>query len=569
MGTRGLEIVRFHGRYYIRYNPYDSCFKGLGAKIVASIPSDRENYEKWLEAMRAEYTAKERLFEKHVYEIRDESKPDYSLLLEEFEALPSELPRLDGYDAEYFYIINLDKEVLTMNHSIHWNLGNIPREDNLWIRAIADSIYRDKLTISFETCPEQHMASPALRMPKHDKTMDYPFNVVTPNTDIETTRKAFLTFVLARTLIEYHIEILRFGREWAPGALPFRELAFALIPIASGHFDFYSFPKQRCNPRTCSGNFCPSRHFPTSPGWIGKSCDSAPLLEFGSPSHRPGDPAGASPTETMYWFEGVLVSLALRVDGKAVTNAVTWGLEQGRTTFQVVILSLFEMAFAEVVPGAGADGEPFVTLTAPMDISPLRPEYCLSSHPRERPENKGGLIQYYRGEVIIKTNCAGTTSKMLEHFPGLAALVNFFNVAASRRAACKHPGVLPAELYLRILDFVDYDTWKACSVVSPQFRAYCLEKPRLDDRARIVAGPFLTVLPEQDAEKDGLLSFDFEDMETRKVVRMMQVPHHRAPLEYLWMPVIGSDRKAVMVDVIVQFRPVEDPKDEVHEAHKV
>lgn len=106
-------------------------------------------------------------------------------------------------------------------------------------------------------------------------------------------------------------------------------------------------------------------------------------------------------------------------------------------------------------------------------------------------------------------------------------------------------------------------------MVSPQFRTYCLEKHRLDDHARIVAGPFLTVLPEQDAEKYGLLSFDFEDMETRKIVRMMQARHHRGAEEYRWMPVIGSNRKALMVDVIVQFKPVEEPKDKVDEARQV
>ena len=44
MGTRGLEIVRFRGRYYIRWHRFDSYFEGLGAKIVASIPTDPEEY---------------------------------------------------------------------------------------------------------------------------------------------------------------------------------------------------------------------------------------------------------------------------------------------------------------------------------------------------------------------------------------------------------------------------------------------------------------------------------------------------------------------------------------------
>ncbi len=45
MGTRGLLIVRFRKRYYIQYNQFDSHFDGLGAKIVARIPSDPEEYQ--------------------------------------------------------------------------------------------------------------------------------------------------------------------------------------------------------------------------------------------------------------------------------------------------------------------------------------------------------------------------------------------------------------------------------------------------------------------------------------------------------------------------------------------
>ena len=45
MGSRGLEIVRFRGRYYIRWHRYDSYFEGLGAKIVAGIPAERDEYQ--------------------------------------------------------------------------------------------------------------------------------------------------------------------------------------------------------------------------------------------------------------------------------------------------------------------------------------------------------------------------------------------------------------------------------------------------------------------------------------------------------------------------------------------
>ncbi|KAL2179614.1 uncharacterized protein P884DRAFT_239104 [Thermothelomyces heterothallicus CBS 202.75] len=556
MGTRGLEIVRFRRRYYIRYHQYDAYFEGLGAKIVASIPPDPQAYQEWLEQMRAEYTARERDLEQHVYEIRDGSSPDYSQF-DEFESLPSELPRLDS-DAEFFYIIDLDREILTMNFGIHWRLGNIPRQDNLWLRAIANSVYRYKPTISLDICPEEHIASPALELPKRNQEIGYDFQVVSARTEIGDARKAFLTYVLATTLIEYRNEIIRFGREWSPDSFPFRELSFALVSIASSQATFHSFPAQSCNPRTCVWSDCPSNYLPMSPGWLSEEWvgPNAPLLEFGSMSHRPGEPPGASPTKTMYWLEDVLVSLTLVVDGEAITNAVSWGIEQGQTNFQVVVLSLFEVAFAEVSFDDDND-EPFVRVSEAIDLSPLRAEYCLSTHPRERPERKPGMEsrQAY-GELIMQSNCTGTARRLRSQFPGLASLVNFFDAAASRRAASKSAGILAPEIYHRILDFVDYDTWKTCLVVSREFRAYCLCKYRLDDRTRIVGGPFVRV---REHSKERLLSFDFEDMQTGDILPVIQAPRNfLLTSKFSWMPVIGSSRKAIMVDTVVEFRPGED-----------
>jgi hypothetical protein len=45
MGTRGLEIVRFRGRYYVRHHQFDSYYEGLGAQIVGSIPTDPDEYQ--------------------------------------------------------------------------------------------------------------------------------------------------------------------------------------------------------------------------------------------------------------------------------------------------------------------------------------------------------------------------------------------------------------------------------------------------------------------------------------------------------------------------------------------
>ena len=36
---------------------------------------------------------------------------------------------------------------------------------------------------------------------------------------------------------------------------------------------------------------------------------------------------------------------------------------------------------------------------------------------------------------------------------------------------------------------------------------------------------------------------------------MMQAPHLTRTEECSWMPIIGSDRKALMLDTVVQFEP--------------
>jgi hypothetical protein len=45
MGTRGLRIILFRGRYFIYYNHYDSYLRGLGKELVSSIPTDPERYK--------------------------------------------------------------------------------------------------------------------------------------------------------------------------------------------------------------------------------------------------------------------------------------------------------------------------------------------------------------------------------------------------------------------------------------------------------------------------------------------------------------------------------------------
>ena len=48
MGTQALEVVRFRKRYYIAHHQLDGYFEGVGAEIVANIPTDPKEYQSML-----------------------------------------------------------------------------------------------------------------------------------------------------------------------------------------------------------------------------------------------------------------------------------------------------------------------------------------------------------------------------------------------------------------------------------------------------------------------------------------------------------------------------------------
>ncbi|CAG8313226.1 unnamed protein product [Penicillium salamii] len=197
---------------------------------------------------------------------------------------------------------------------------------------MVDGICSYHPTISLRICPKEHIASPGMALPKENWTVKHDIHFTVPKITLQEARHTFLTCVLADTIIQYKDVILAFGREWIPESFVFRELAFALISIASNQVKFLSFPAQACDPRAACTQWpwgsCKSNHLPKSPGWLSEEWTGqpTPLLEFGTLSHQPGEPPGASPNDTTYWHEGVAVTLTLVADGEAIVRAAEWGI---------------------------------------------------------------------------------------------------------------------------------------------------------------------------------------------------------------------------------------------------
>ncbi|KAK7969318.1 hypothetical protein PG988_008391 [Apiospora saccharicola] len=607
--TRTLEVWRFHRRYYVwrlhtrtTEAPEEASDpESPGAQIVKSIPTIPKKYSNEFEAhiygldgkvVDGVYVKPDTPFLYHRRDI-----PDYDMLAADDVTLPSELPLLAGYKADNVYIINLDDEILTINYGIHWKLNNIPRQDNLWARAGVASIYPNKPTISLDLCSEEHIAA-SLALPLAEKTpvIGYNSRAVAPRTDIDGARKTLFTYVLARNFVQYKDAIVSFGREWSPNSFPFRELAFAIVSIASHQMRFHSNPPLRfheqhsgqCD-RTCkyceqdSDDYerhsddclrnCQMDHLydvselTCDDDFIGcgRGCgppragNILPLLEFCSMSHFPDQVPGVSPTETTYWIKEVLVSLTTVVDGRAITNAVEYGVSHGRTHFQLVVMSLLDVALAEV--SLDKNAKLVVRFSESISLSPLRPEYCMSTHPRERPELKPGMTALPEAdELLIRDNCTGSPRRLRKYFPGLAALLNFFDVAADRRLVSRSTVTLPAELYDRILDFTDFEAWKSCLGVSQAFRSSCFRKYRLDEHKRIVAGPFVRLNRYRYME-DRVLAFNIEDMKRGAIWPIMEERGLYSSREFCWAPIIGSgERQGLMFDVRAQFDLAWNPR---------
>ncbi|KAG8529602.1 uncharacterized protein KY384_006239 [Bacidia gigantensis] len=159
MGTRGLHIVRYRGRYYIYYHQFDSYPEGWPTKLVNSIPKDRAVYEEWLSAQRAEYEQHDSFFDAitSVLPIEPESEDDDTKKRQistsadcarapdaeyfrgkDWCSMPGYATRFNDLDIEGIYTIDLDREIFSVDNQVHFRLDQVSRVDWLSVFSTRD-----------------------------------------------------------------------------------------------------------------------------------------------------------------------------------------------------------------------------------------------------------------------------------------------------------------------------------------------------------------------------------------------------------------------------------------------
>ena len=161
MGTRGYKAWRFRKRYYYQYNHWDSYPTGLGKIIVAEIPKDSPQYALWLQDQLTMVGKWETKWLKYIDRDpaarREFELPDF---MKEYQ--PKFTVPLNDIYIEWVYIIDLDREIFSVNNGAHFKLDRIAHVD--WIGALADGRLGDKLIIP-DVIPDDAVADLVVPIP--------------------------------------------------------------------------------------------------------------------------------------------------------------------------------------------------------------------------------------------------------------------------------------------------------------------------------------------------------------------------------------------------------------------
>ncbi|PWY95056.1 hypothetical protein BO94DRAFT_530944 [Aspergillus sclerotioniger CBS 115572] len=576
MGTRGLFFIRCCGRYFVYYNQLDSYPEGLGVAIVNEIPQDPEKYQEWFQFMRGVYAQLVKQLETQALPvtIQTSQHEDSSVALIErytksfwavddrleLPPLQAVLPGLADLCIEWTYTLDLDREVLTIDNSLHLSLNKIPHGD-AWIkylgtdhrhRRVADSCTPKELVADLIWKPEIDSAS-------KERYHQFDVCVIALETfynqdDISVTRESLLDATFSLINDQYRELLDGYVLEWEPSHFAFREIAFAVLSVAAGEVSFECIRNFDQN-HIGEGYYLDRRNVSPS---LTASCHPVTILpRFLYESHLPGVRPGSAPEGRMYWLKNVLVYLAsgldsVEVEEASVAEVVEAGLKQGLVGFYAMVFSIIDVVLLHVQKGS--DG------TIHVNRSPLM---ALIDFDDENSRYANGPRTGTRGFQVQKRQAVSA----------FLATLRFFDAATHHDLKGTHSTIFPNEVLGAIMKLSDTQTYRALGTVSAYSRRLSDRELRLNDEYAVVGFD----------SSEG--SFILEDLQSGKKIhsklekRTSQMWPSTARSKGLNLsPVIGiesSTRRTVLDDLRLCFseatsrslpysKKIEMPKQECH-----
>lgn len=385
----------------------------------------------------------------------DETLPPWKPLDWDLHELPTAVWNGDDdFWIDWTYLVDLDSELFIVNNWIVFNLWNIPRDR--WTEAFGVDEF------SFELCPE---ASAGISQARYFTNADEPqgfcvtiyrqhaVSWVNPRRINEPLplRQLFMLAIFHQFITSQSSLFSDYLLATVYDSFAFREVAYAVLSFATGKFYLDT-------PSRYIGSYTREK----STGFLVDMDDEGePILMpiFGSGCHTEDEEPGSSPSEPIFWFQDVLISLipnnAFDLDIDAIIGkAILFGRASGRDNFQIVLFSIENAVLLEVYDSP-------VAKIRRSEIIPI----CDPN--------------YYKMKCICnKTNktdtCGCSMADLLRtaHW-GFVALQDFFAVVSRRDISDFGCGRLPVEIYAKILKHCDLETYNSCRNVSRTFQALC------------------------------------------------------------------------------------------------
>lgn len=378
------------------------------------------------------------------------------------------------------YTINLDRETFSVDNRTFYNLWDIPQHCKTGKFPLAETSGRRPQALPFNIDFENYFRY----YPVGDRDKYQAIYLQYNNSMVEaiagsselSIQQAISMMFFEKFTDPYAMRFWDYAPSWGHKGFAFREFAFAILSIATGRYYFvdrvdclrfagYDHMGYIVDRNNC-GNFNSYRGYMYRREGSQISGKELLLPIFGSECHESSICPGSAPLESLYWFENVLVSLmpdSIFRHGTeaAIAKAVEYGFGEGKTSFQIIIFSIFNVILLEAYL---KDGVKVTRRTGVISI-------------QDRDRTSGWTLEPNKPVFRREADVATTFQQVCHKHTGFAKLQNFFDVAARRNLPPTHTNErLPAELYVNIILYADPRTLHAMSQVSWSLRRLCQEQ---------------------------------------------------------------------------------------------
>ena len=491
-------------------SPTDGFLDSMGETLVKTIPTDPVEYQKWLKSRREFYAKWDDLLhtflsitpvdlqhiEARFCEIEHhETDP---MLEEAFSndliAFPNHHPTAYNRPPVYWYTIDLDLEVFSIDNGAHYRLDSIPR-NRQWMKALLHDGSGNRF-VHPQLAPEVSMANLAANTQQSmtERCTTLAKNAVVPKLPDASNTSAKVQLELFNIFQKHELDRLPVTvLSWKADDLAFREFAFHILCLALGGSYLAIIDDRRTIGLCRHGQ--PDRTWNEYRALIHSSDSDGErelLTSLGLGFHMEDQPLGTAPLASKYWLEGALIYLVPRLEHPnaaldAMTEAIEYGRDVcGRSSFDAVLISIFDVVLLKYLP----DGT--VNYSFPLPL--VRARDCIGLDARQRYSSTwlADALKRHQDnpcdpdEPMIDV----ANDPEIQCLPNLVPddviktsflrLVNFFDSTAIASSIAEGSSAcsLPPEVLSIILGFVcDTQTFIACTKVSRVFRELCQQRP--------------------------------------------------------------------------------------------